>query len=302
MNFCTKCGQKLRVDANFCPSCGEKILELKTEKEPQKPAGNKSVTDQMSRLEASVVKKINKKIELQNNQSGIVKKAWYLAGFFALVILVAFIDFDALPIHPSIVMISLFFLMAAIIVAVMFRSREKKLQSLISGENLLASWTLNDTEKDAYVNYLFKHEKGKNWAILMVISVISIIIFGVFILVIDEGKLAMFLVLIGLLVFVSFFAFGMPRYYKYQNSKNDGKILIGAKFAYINGYFHNWDFMLSGLSKVKVMETPFYGINLVYYYTDRTLRHSEELFIPANENQNLDELVTELKQKNSKAK
>ena len=91
----------------------------------------------------------------------------------------------------------------------------------------------------------------------------------------------------------------MPQYYKYQNLKNDGKVLIGAKFAYINGYFHNWDFVLSGLSKVKVMRQPFYGINLVYYYTDRTLNNSEELFIPANENENLDELVSILKMKNA---
>ena len=108
----------------------------------------------------------------------------------------------------------------------------------------------------------------------------------------------MFMVYIGLLVFLSFFAFGMPRYYKYQNSKNDGNILIGAKFAYINGYFHNWDFVLSGLSKVKIIDEPFYGIGLVYYYTDRTFRHSEALYIPANEGENLEGLVAVLKEKN----
>ncbi len=281
MNFCTKCGQKLIEKANFCPSCGEKILKSKIEKEPQKPTENKSVSNQITILEASDIEKINKKIELQNNQSGTVKKAWYAAVFFALIIIVAFIDFDALPIHPSIAMISLFFLILSIIIALMFRSREKKLQSLITGENLLASWTLNDTEKDAYVNYLFKHERGKNMAILIVISAISIVVFGVFILIIDEGKLAMFLVLIGLLVFLSFFAFGMPRYYKYQNSKNDGQILLGAKYAYINGYFHNWDFVLSGIKKARIIDQPFYGLYIKYYYTDRTFTNTEELNIPA---------------------
>ena len=245
-------------------------------------------------LDSSEVKKINKKIELQNNQTGIVKKAWYAAGFFALVIIVAFIDFDVLPIHPAMAIISLFFLMLAIIIAVMFRSREKKLQSLITGENLLASWTLNDTEKEAYVKYLFKHEKGKNWAVLMVISVISIIIFGVFIVVIDEGKLAMFFVLIGLLVFVSIFAFGMPFYYKYQNSKNDGNILIGAKFAYINGYFHNWDFPLSGIKKASIIDQPFYGLYIQYYYTDRTFTNTEELNIPAPKQLDLNIVLTAL--------
>ncbi|WP_296385458.1 zinc ribbon domain-containing protein [Winogradskyella sp.] len=298
MSFCTKCGQKLMVKAKFCPSCGEKILESNLEKKSQKSSENELVSNQISMLVTSDIKKINNKIELQNNQSGIIKKAKYAAVFFALVIAIAFTDLDVLSIHPAIVMLSIFLFISSLVIIYMFRSREEKSQSLITGENLLASWTLNDTQKTAYVDYLFEHEKGKNLPILIVISILSIIIFGVFILVIDEGKFTMFLVLIGLIAFVSVFAFGMPRYYKYQNSKNDGKVLIGAKFAYINGYFHNWDFMLSGLSKVKVMSTPFHGINLVYYYTDRTLKHSEELFIPANENQNLNDLVAELKHEN----
>jgi len=249
-------------------------------------------------IKQSEIDKINKKISIINNQGVIVKGAWYFAGIFILIIVLAIIDLDNFPIHPAIVMLSIFFLIVSLVVGYLFRNREKKLESLISGETLLASWTLDKTQKEAYVNYLFNNEKGKNYAILIVISVISVVIFGIFILVIDEGKLAMFLVLIGLLVLLSSFAVGMPRYYKYQNSKNDGIILIGAKYAYINGYFHNWDFKLSGLSKVKVMKAPFYGINIVYYYTDRTSQHSEELFIPANENENLDKLIDELKQKN----
>lgn len=298
MNFCVKCGQKLTEKAKFCSSCGVQISNATVEKEPKKYSGNNSNAKQASMKEANALEIINKQIELQNSESGIVKKAWFAAGFFALMIVIAFSDVDALPIHPAAAMISLFFLILSVIVAVMFRSREKKLHSLITGENLLAYWTLNEAQKEAYTNFLFEHEKGKNAAILGAISVISILIFGVFILVIDEGKLAMFLVLVGLLFFLTLFAFGMPRYYKYQNSKNDGRVLIGAKFAYINGYFHNWDFVLSGLSKIKIIDTPFYGINLVYYYTDRTFRHSEELFIPANENQNLPALVSQLMQHN----
>ena len=87
-----------------------------------------------------------------------------------------------------------------------------------------------------------------------------------------------------------------------KNSKADGHILIGAKYAYINGFFHNWDFLLSGLSSVKIITEPFYGINLAYYYTDRTFTHSEELLIPANTETNLEDLVGVLKEMNQKKK
>jgi hypothetical protein len=82
--------------------------------------------------------------------------------------------------------------------------------------------------------------------------------------------------------------------------KGDGNILIGAKYAYINGYFHNWDFPLSGLSMVKAINEPFYGIYLSYYYTDRTLRHSEEIYIPSNKEVDLEKLIIKLNKLNAK--
>jgi len=293
-NYCTNCGTLLDENARFCTNCGEKTktsesIESNLEQNIQKPKITVSHTE---------IEKINKKIALKNNQSGIVKGAWYSAGIFLLIIILAFMDLDFLPIHPAVVMISIFFLIMSLVVGFMFRSREKKLQALISGENLLAEWTLTDEQKKGYVNYLFKQEAGKNKIILFSIATIATIVFGIFILVIDEGKLAMFLVLIGLIAFLSMFAFGMPFYYKMKNSKGDGNILIGAKYAYINGYFHNWDFPLSGLSKVKIINEPFYGIYLAYYYTDRTLKHSEELFIPTNKDVDVEDLIIKLKSSN----
>lgn len=166
----------------------------------------------------------------------------------------------------------------------------------------MAAWTLNASQKKDYANFLFQNEKNKNTFILFSIATIAIVIFGIFILVIDEGKLFMFLVLVSLLVFLSLFAFGAPLYYRYKNLKNDGEILIGAKFAYINGYFHNWDYVLSGLKKAIIIENPFYEIKLVYYYTDRTFTHSEALFIPANKEVDLENLIISLKKENKKRK
>lgn len=295
MKYCTKCGSKLINDVKFCPNCGEKIEKNQLENIHEAPKSSlKSASAQ------AVFTKINKDIQIQNNQSSITKKLWYAAAFFLLIIIIAFMEI--VSIHPAIVFLSFFFFLSAVVIGFMFRSREAKLQKLITGENLLAEWTLSDTQKKNYANYLFDHEISKNKIILLLISGIAAVVFGIFILVIDEGKLFMFLVFIGLVIFLSIFAFGMPYYYKIKNSKADGHILIGAKYAYINGFFHNWDFLLSGLSRVQIITEPFYGINLAYYYTDRTFTHSEELYIPANEGTNLEELVDTLKKMNVKSK
>ncbi len=242
---------------------------------------------------ADLIKEINKQIEIKNNQMPIAKRAWYLAVFFFLIIFSAFSEI--IEIHPAIVMISIFLFIMSVIIGFMYRSRGKKLQNLISGDNLIASWILTPDLKKAYVNTLFEQRRGMNMLILLVISVMAIVIFGLFILFIDEGKLFMFEALIGLIAFLSIFAFGMPYYYRYKNMQGDGYILIGKKYAYVNGFFHNWDLPLSGIKRVRIIKKPFYGLSLVYYYTDRTLKHSEELIIPANENVDLEALVKRFK-------
>lgn len=288
--YCPNCGEKLNNNVKFCTNCGNKI-QISSEENLQK----EKIMTAPSNPHA-VIHKINKKITIENNQTSITKKLWYAAGFFLLIIFIALTEI--IEIHPAIFFLSFFFFISSVIIGFMFRSREKKLQALITGKNLVAEWTLTKEQKKSYVNYLFKHESGKNLIILFSIGSIAVVVFGLFILFIDEGKLAMFFVLIGLIVFLSLVAFGMPYYYKIKNTKGDGNILIGAKYAYINGYFHNWDFPLSGLKKIKIIKDPFYGINLVYYYTDRTLSHSEELFIPAPKDVDLKKLIVTLKELN----
>lgn len=245
---------------------------------------------------------INQHISPKNNQKIIIKKSLIGAAVFAILTILPFMEWSPVFGVWGLSLISFWLVLSSLVIAWIFKKRSSKLQTLISGENLLAAWTLTPEQKEKYVDYFFEQEKKRNKAILISISSIAAVIFGIFILVIDEGKLAMFGVLIGLIVLLSLFAFIMPIYYRHSNKKGDGKVLIGAKYAYINGYFHNWDFILSGLSQIKVIQKPFLGINLVYYYTDRTWQHSEEIFIPANEGIDLEELAESMKELNPKSK
>jgi len=196
--------------------------------------------------------------------------------------------------------VSLFLTVTFLVIAWIFSKRSGKLQSLISGEKLLASWKMSPGQKEEYVRHLYRRERGKNLVILASIVTIAVPIFGVFILVIDEGKLAMFGVLVGLILFLSVVALGAPLYYRYSNARGDGEVMIGPKYAYVNGTFHNWDFPLSGLSKIRVIHKPYYGLQLVYWYTDRTLKHHEELLIPTDEERDLSGLIEKMKAENPK--
>ena len=292
MANCPSCNAVVPEGAKFCAHCGLQI-EIEEPKTTSRVVLSDKETSPTNYINANKLKEINQTLSIKNNQSSIVKKSLYAAALFLLVIIIAIMDIEILPIHPAIIMLSVFFFISAIIIGIMFRSREKKLQTLINGENVLASWTLSETEKSKYVDYLYQGEKGKNKMILWITSVLIVVIFGVFILVIDEGKVAMTAAMIGLLVIVSLFALGMPNYYKSKNMEGDGNVLIGKKFAYINGFFHNWDFPLSGIKKTEIVENPFYGLFIQYYYTDRTLTNTEELTIPAPKDVDLQIVLNE---------
>ncbi|CAA6821174.1 MAG: Unknown protein [uncultured Sulfurovum sp.] len=241
-------------------------------------------------------------MKLKNNQKSVIKKSYIFLVVFGVLTILPHMEWSPIAGYWAVSFISFFIFISSLVIMWMFRSRSEKLQTLISGEKLLAEWTLTPEEKENYINYFYEQEKAKNMGILFSIAFVSVIVFGIFILVIDEGKLAMFGVWVGLMLFLAFFAFVMPLYYRNSNQKEDGRVLIGAKYTYINGYFHNWDFILSGLSRIKIIKEPFYGINLVYYYTDRTFRHSEEIFIPANEEIDLESLLVSMKELNPKRK
>ena len=220
---------------------------------------------------------------------------WFVALLFLVLAILPFQSWSPVAGFWGLALISFFLFAATLIIAYFLKDRDKKKQRLVSGEDLLFSWTMTPEMKRAYVVNLYKQELGKNQIILFSISFVAIIVFGLFIIFVDEGKWAMFLVLLGLILFLSVFAFGMPLYYKYKNAKGDGVVLLGKKYVYINGFFHNWDYPLSGIKSVKSINSPFYGIQLSYYYTDRTLRHTYTLLIPVPDQKEIREIISMLK-------
>ena len=289
MEYCTNCGKQLKKDAKFCTGCGEKVKVGTIHKKTEQIASKKQATAKVN-LKPESLRDINRTI-IKNNQSRVVRYSKYVAGFFTLLILIASMDLEAFPIHPALLMISIFAVVSALVTGYMFRLREKKLQTLITGESVLASWKLDPAQKANYVKLLHERETSKNKGLFWVIAILMIVIFGIFILVMDEGKGFMFIMLISILAVIALFAFGMPGYYRRKNMKADGQVLIGERFAYINGFFHNWDFPLSGIKKVDIMDNPFYGLQIDYYYTDRTFVNNESLKIPAPKDVDLEKLI-----------
>lgn len=232
---------------------------------------------------------------LENKQRKISNGSWMVAIIFFVLMVLPFYEGNPFTKIWAVAFLSFFFGISSVVVAIMYKMRSNKFEKLLSGEKTLAHWTLSESDKIKYVNFQFENRKKKNKFNFMLISIFMVVIFGFFILMMDDDeRMVMVYILLGYLALFGSFAYFMPFYFRNKNKNGDGHILIGKNFAYINGYFHNWDFLLSGIEQVEIIHEPFYGLHLVYYYTTRSLRNTEEIDIPAPLNYDLNPLVEQL--------
>jgi hypothetical protein len=84
----------------------------------------------------------------------------------------------------------------------------------------------------------------------------------------------------------------MPKYYKNKHLYGDGQVFINKNSAYVNGFFHLWDFPLSKIHKISnIKNYPLNGLHIVYSYRTIYFNNYEEIFIPIPDNVDLEKLI-----------
>lgn len=208
--------------------------------------------------------------------------------------------------HPlsgawALAFLGVFVTITSFLVALIFSRRAKKMDRLKTGEKLLVHLEMTGKMKKQYATTLRDESRAKNKAVMWVVGVLFVVITIPFLFFLEKDEMGGFLFIMGSIFLIVFAASKFfPGYYYRKNLKGDGQIMIGEKYAYFNGYFHNWDYPLSGLSKVKAIKEPFHGIYLAYYYTDLTWRHSYEIKFPLPEYFDPKPIVERLKGSNKK--
>ena len=142
----------------------------------------------------------------------------------------------------------------------------------------LFSYSKGEWQKYLKAEYELRCRQKKGTFSLL--SVITIPIFVIFIIFIDEGRLAMFLVMLGLIALYAFMAFIVPLISFSLRNKGSGEILVLEKGIMIGKTFHTWDFPMSKLSSVKKKKKPFMHFEVVYDFYDRLGPRSYTLWLP----------------------
>jgi len=224
-------------------------------------------------------------------------------GFLTIVAVLMVITPNMIDVHFSaaaaISFLGIFLSISFFVVALLFKRRAKKMDRLKSGENLLVHFEMTEEMQKKYAQTLRDESKMKNKATMWLVGILFVIITIPFLFFLEKDEIGGFLLTMGAVLLIVFAAsiFFPVHYYK-KNLNGDKQIMIGEKYAYFNGYFHNWDYPLSGLSKIKQIRKPFPGIHLVYYYTDLTWRNTHDIKIPLPEDFDAKPLISKIKRAN----
>jgi len=242
---------------------------------------------------------INEFPNTENRQAKAARNSLIVAALSAVLMVLPFYEGNPLSDLWGISFIALCSLITCLIVALMYGKRSKKMKTLLDKSELLAGWDMDREMKEIYVAEFRREIYSRSKMLLWVISGFFVF-FTVLFLFIVKDDWPVFVGIMGSSYLV-ILAAGLlaPPYYTSRNRKADGHVLVGAKYIYINGYFHNWDFPLSGLTSIKPIEKPFRGIELVYFFTVRRNVQTQEIRIPVPAFVDQEKIILQIQGKNT---
>lgn len=236
---------------------------------------------------------------IPNKQKKIFYFCIYLGIFFAFVVLLSILFFDSIgELASPIIFLSIWLSVSSFGVSLLFKKRAKNLDDAISNSEIIAEfdYTEKEWEKFKKSEKIIRNEERN--AAFKILTIITIIIFISFILIIPEAKLIMAFVGIALIIFYAIMAFAVPFIISKCKRKENTKIVIMGNGVLINDQYHTWDFPLSKLRKVSVEKKPFEHLSIIYSFYDRLGPRNYNIILPIKNKTQAENIVNKLKKVN----
>ncbi len=237
--------------------------------------------------------------KVKNKQGRNTRNSLICSLVFVVLVVLPFYEGNPLSDLWGVSFIALSASLTSLIMAVFYNKRSNKMKSLLNQTTLLAGWEMEPEMKNQYVTELSREIYSRSKMLLWVISGFFLLFTVIFLFMVGDNW-PVFIGIMGSAYLVIFIAgITAPPYYTSRNRKGDGYVLVGSKYIYINGYFHNWDFPLSGLSSIRPICDPFIGIELTYYYTIRRSVQTHEIRIPTPDSVDIEKIIIQIKLENT---
>lgn len=217
---------------------------------------------------------------IQNTQRRIVN-LWYIISLIFLlgVFLPSLLGIDGMEGGFAISFVAGFMVIVGIIVILVYRSRAKQLDNILSGEGRVALWHYTAEEWMRFAAADFEDEKKIKKKLFILVAVISIVI-GVILVIVTQDPLMIFIIA-GIIAIVAIPAFWAPRYRFKKLQHSDAEVLIAENGVIVGKMFHLWVRMGARLDKVVIdMETDPKLIEFTYSIPTRNGRQEEIARVP----------------------
>jgi hypothetical protein len=211
--------------------------------------------------------------------------------------MIAFYD-DVGEMAAPTLFISLFLFITCLVVTLMFWKRSRMIDQAMEKRDFIARWKFSVSEWEKYVEYEHTERKAQRKAAFFFLGIIIIIVFTVFIFIIEDVKLEMFIAMLGLIGILSLFAFVFPFMIKKLHKAEGAEVLILPEGILLNRQFHSWHSFSSELLSAEIKVKPFKHLEVVYSYVTRFGKQAYTVLVPVPASADAKVAVEKLKKEN----
>lgn len=196
--------------------------------------------------------------------------------------------------------LSIFLAIVSFVLIFVFKKRSDAIDKALENKSYIAKWYFNEAEWEKYLKLEYSYRASEKKEICFFLSMITAIVFFLFIAFVKEARLAMFIFMVSIILLYSLMAFLIPFIIYKNHKKREAEVLIMEKGVLLNKQFHTWDTPMSEFVKAKIHKTPYRHIQIVYSFVDRIGERSYTVIVPIPETENAEEVLGKLLEANPK--
>lgn len=233
---------------------------------------------------------------IRNRSKRIDRVFLFLTLFFLILVFMMIAFFELLDdFGPPAVFVGVLLFLVCLNCAFIFRKRSRTLERILRDENILACWCFTSEQWEAYENRHGGFKVGGMKPAFFLLSAITIPIFLILVMAVDEGKIAMLLVMFALLLMYACILFIIPYLVNRFQKKEDAHVVITPKAVLINKRFINWDSTGTAFTNASYNKKPYEHLEIVYEYYDPEGPVSQRINVPVPSRKEAENVIEKLK-------
>ena len=278
MNLCPHCGYPLTAGAAYCSNCGKPAPAAQEEHTPVSKMMNTAISEGLQTGGS-----LSANFSHRNPQRNIAR-GWMVMTllFMLLIFMPTYAGIDGMSGGYAISFVSFFMVIISIIIVLIYRSRAKQLDMILTGSGVVAVWKYQGYEWQEFARADFEEEKKAKKFLFILVSVIAIII-GIILWIVIKDIL-IFYITLGIIPIVAIPAWLAPRMRFSKLMKSEPEAIIAENGVIVGKMFHLWVKMGARLDSVALLtEEPPAILAFNYSMPTRNGRQEEvaRVLIPA---------------------